>query len=61
MHRKREVLGLAVAVMMLAAALSASAALAGDFHSEQTDTTLTGTQNGEDVFTRTPVPSSAPK
>jgi hypothetical protein len=51
MNRKLKLVGFAVAAMMLAMAVSASAAFAGDFHSEKTDTTLTGSQIGEDVFT----------
>lgn len=51
MNRKLKLVGFAVAAMMLAMAVSASAAFAGDFHSEKTSTTLKGSQIGEDVFT----------
>jgi len=51
MKRIPKLPGLAVAAMMLAMSVSAPAAFAGDFHSEKTDTTLTGSQIGENVIT----------
>lgn len=46
----RKLAGL-TAVAVLAMAVLAPAAFAGTFHSEKTDTTLTGSQIGEDVVT----------
>jgi hypothetical protein len=50
MTRNLKALGLALFAVLAMSALSASAASAGEFHSEVAHTTLTGSQIGEDVF-----------
>src|SRR5690242_11310177 len=52
MNRKLKALGLALFAVLALGAFSASAAMAGDFHSEtSTDTVIKGSQVGTDVFT----------
>jgi hypothetical protein len=52
MNRKLKALGLALVAVLAMGAFSASAASAGDFHSESaTDTVIKGSQEGTDVFT----------
>jgi hypothetical protein len=53
MTRKFKALGLALFAVLAMSALSASAASAGEFHSEAAHTILSGSQLGEDIFTVT--------